>query len=182
MASVSFQDIRNAADRIRGILVETPCSVSKTLSSITGAEIVLKFENLQLTAAFKERGALAKLLSLTDEKREKGVIAMSAGNHAQAVAYHAQRLEIPATIVMPKYTPLIKVERTRGFGAEVVLHGEGFDDTRAFTEQHVKENDLLLIHPYDDPHVIAGQGTVALEMLSAFPDLDVIVVPLGGEV
>ncbi len=180
MTSVSFQDIQNAADRIRGTLVETPCSVSKTLSSITGAEIVLKFENLQFTAAFKERGALVKLMSLTDEERKKGVVAMSAGNHAQAVAYHAQRLEIPATIVMPMYTPLIKVERTRGYGAEVVLHGEGFDDTRAFTEQHAKENGLLLIHPYDDPHVIAGQGTVALEMLSEFPDLDVIVAPLGG--
>ncbi|MBT5872218.1 MAG: threonine ammonia-lyase [Candidatus Latescibacteria bacterium] len=180
MSQVTLDDIYTAAERIRGTLVETPCSVSKTLSRITGAEIVLKFENLQFTAAFKERGALVKLLSLDEGQRQNGVVAMSAGNHAQAVAYHASRLGIPATIVMPKYTPLVKVERTRGFGAQVILHGEGFDDTRAFTEQHAATENLLLVHPYDDPHVIAGQGTVALEMLEVFPDLDAIVVPVGG--
>jgi len=178
--SITYRDIEKAADQIKGVLVRTPCSVSQTLSAITGAEIYLKFENLQFTAAFKERGALVKLMSLTPEERQQGVIAMSAGNHAQAVAYHAKRLGIKATIVMPRFTPHVKVERTRATGARVILEGDGFDDTRAFTLTYAQEHDLLLVHPYDDPLVIAGQGTVALEMLEDHPDLDSLIIPIGG--
>lgn len=177
--SVSLEEIRSAAEAIDGYIVNTPCCSSLTLSEITGAEVILKFENQQFTASFKERGALVKLLSLNEHQRKQGVIAMSAGNHAQGVAYHAQRLGIPATIVMPRYTPNVKVERTRAFGVEVILHGEGFDEACEFTQELAKQKDLL-IHPYDDEDVIAGQGTIALEMLDDFPDLDVIVVPIGG--
>ena len=178
--SVGLQDIHDAAEVVRGIVEETPCIHSHTLSEIIGTTVVLKFENLQFTGSFKDRGALVKLLSLTEEQRKKGVIAMSAGNHAQAVAYHAQRLGVPAVIVMPRFTPTVKVEHTRGFGAEVILHGEGFDEAGVFAKALATEKGHCLIHPYDDPEIIAGQGTVALEMLAAHPDLDSLIVPIGG--
>ena len=174
------ENIQDAAKAIHGRIIKTLCAPSTTLSEITGASIILKFENLQFTGSFKERGALNKLLSLTPEKRKAGVIAMSAGNHAQAVAYHAQHLEIPAVIVMPRYTPNLKVEHTRAFNAEVILKGEDFDEAGVFAKQLAVERSLELIHPYDDENVMAGQGTVALEMLEAFPDLEFIVVPVGG--
>ncbi len=174
------KDIRNAAKAIDGGVVRTLCAPSATLSEITGASVILKFENLQFTGSFKERGALNKLLTLPPEKRKAGVIAMSAGNHAQAVAYHAQKLGIPAVIVMPRYTPNLKVEHTRDFNAEVILEGEDFDEAGAFAKLLAVERGLELIHPYDDEHVMAGQGTVALEMLEAFPHLNFIVVPVGG--
>jgi len=177
---VSLEDIKQAALDIRNQIINTPCCHSLTLSEITGAEIILKFENQQFTASFKERGALVKLLSLDEKQRTRGVIAMSAGNHAQGVAYHAQRLGIPATIVMPRYTPNVKVERTRVFGAEVILHGEGFDEACDFTENLAQQKGLYLIHPYDDEKIIAGQGTIAIEMLELFPELEVIMVPIGG--
>jgi len=180
MSPVTLDDVRAAAEALRGSVVETPCVHSRVLSELTGAEVVLKFENLQFTASFKERGALVKLLSLGAEERHAGVIAMSAGNHAQAVAYHAQRLGIFAVIVMPRFTPTNKVEHTRAFGAEVILAGESFDDAAELARRLADERGLTLVHPYDDPRVIAGQGTVALEMLAAFPDLEVLLVPVGG--
>ena len=178
--TISIQDIRQAASAIAGSVVKTPCTLSQTLSEITGAQIVLKFENHQFTASFKDRGALVKLLSLSTQQRQAGVVAMSAGNHAQAVAYHAQRLGITATIVMPRHTPNVKVERTRAFGADILLHGEGLDEARDFALKLAEEKGFELIHPYDDKEIIAGQGTIALEMLEAFPDLEVIVIPIGG--
>jgi threonine dehydratase len=178
--SISVQDIYQAADAIAESVVKTPCTRSQTLSEITGAEVFLKFENHQFTASFKDRGALAKILTLTPAERSAGVIAMSAGNHAQAVAYHAQRLGIPTTIVMPRHTPNVKVERTREFGAEVVLHGDGLDEAREFALGLARERGLKLIPPYDDKFIIAGQGTIAMEMLEAFPDLELIVIPVGG--
>ena len=178
--SVSVEDIRAAAAAIAGAVVDTPCLPSRTLSEITGAQVYLKFENHQFTASFKERGALNKLLSLTSEQRARGVIAASAGNHAQGVAYHARRLGIPAAIVMPRYTPAVKVEHTRAFGAEVVLEGALFDDAKAHAYRLASERGLTMVHPYDDEHVIAGQGTIALEMLAAHPELDTLVVPIGG--
>ena len=178
--SVSADDIRRAAEAIRGRVVETPCLYSKTLSSVTGAEVFLKFENLQFTASFKERGALHALLSLDPKVRGRGVVAMSAGNHALAVAHHAQQLGVPALIVMPRLTPTNKVEHTRALGAEVVLHGGGFDDAASFARELAERRGLHLLHPFDDADVIAGQGTVALEMLEARPDLEVLVVPVGG--
>jgi len=177
---ITLDHVREAAAAIRGSVVETPCIVSRTLSGITGAEVWLKFENLQFTAAFKERGALNKLRTLTDAQRAAGVLAVSAGNHAQAVAYHAQRLGVRATIVMPRFTPHIKVERTRGFGAEVILSGETFDEARRAGLGIAAERGATLVHPYDDPLVIAGQGTIALEMLAAAPQLETLVVPVGG--
>ncbi len=177
---VDFHDIQQAAALIRGRAVDTPCSFSAKLSELAGAEVYLKFENLQFTGSFKERGALVKLLSLSEAERAQGVIAMSAGNHAQAVAYHAQQLGIRAVIVMPRFTPNVKVERTRSFGADVILHGESLDEAGALTQQLLREQGLYLIHPYDDAHVIAGQGTIALEMLGQYPDLDVLIVPVGG--
>ncbi len=177
---VTLQDIINAAGILSGKIIKTPFSRSQILSEISGAEVFLKFENHQFTASFKERGALNKLLSLSAEERKKGVAAMSAGNHAQAVAYHAKRIGIPATIVMPRLTPNVKVERTRAFGAEVILHGKGLDEARRFTEDVIEERGLCLIHPYDDEKVIAGQGTIVLEMLDALPDLDVLLIPVGG--
>ena len=179
-AVVSLHDIRAAADTLQGWVEHTPCTLSRKLSALTGAEIILKYENRQYTGSFKDRGALVKLLSLTPQQRTTGVIAMSAGNHAQAVAYHAQRLNIPAVIVMPRFTPNVKVERTRSFGAEVVLHGDGLDEAATFTRQLAQDRGLHLVHPYDDPHIIAGQGTIALEMLTAHPDLAVLVIPVGG--
>jgi threonine dehydratase len=178
--TVHLRDIRDAADAIAGRVVRTPCTRSQTLSEITGAKVVLKFENHQFTASFKDRGALVRLLALTPEERSAGVIAMSAGNHAQAVAYHAQKLNIPATIVMPRRTPNVKVERTRAFGAEVILHGDGLDEAHRHTQALARQRSLPLIHPYDDERVIAGQGTIALEMLEAFADLEVLVIPVGG--
>jgi threonine dehydratase len=178
--TVTLEEIQKAAKRIAGEVVHTPCELSRTLSELTGAQVVLKFENHQFTASFKERGALAKLLSLEPAGRERGVVAMSAGNHAQAVAYHAQRLGIPATIVMPRYTPNVKVEHTRRFGAEVILEGADLAEAGERAEQLARKRDLLLLHPYDDPQVIAGQGTAALEMLEAHPDLEVLIVPVGG--
>jgi threonine dehydratase len=178
--AITLTDIREAADLIAPGIEQTPCAHSLTLSEITGAEVFLKFENLQFTGAFKERGALFKLLSLTPEERKAGVVAMSAGNHAQAVAYHAQRLGIPAVIVMPRFTPNVKVEHTRAFGAEVVLYGADLEEASAFTLEIGRERGLTLVHPYDDKKIIAGQGTIALEMLETYPDLEVIFVPIGG--
>jgi threonine dehydratase len=176
----TIDDIRAAAKRIDGAVIRTPMLVSRTLSELIGAEIWLKFENLQFTAAYKERGALNKLLQLTPEERARGVIAASAGNHAQAVAYHAKRLGIPATIVMPESTPTVKVTQTKGFGATVVLHGDMFDDAYARARELALENGYVFVHPFDDAQVIAGAGTVALEMLEDAPDLDMFVVPIGG--
>ncbi len=176
----TIDDIRAAAQRIQGSVLHTPMQVSRTLSEIIGAEVWLKFENLQFTAAYKERGALNKLLQLTGEERARGVIAASAGNHAQAVAYHARRLGIPATIVMPEPTPSVKVTQTAGHGATVVLHGDMFDYAYAKARELTLEKGFVFIHPFDDPQIIAGAGTTALEMLETAPDLDAIVVPIGG--
>jgi threonine dehydratase len=176
----TIDDIRAAAERIKGAVIHTPMLVSRTLSEIIGAEVWLKFENLQFTAAYKERGALNKLLQLSPEERKRGVIAASAGNHAQAVAYHAKRLGIPATIVMPESTPTVKVTQTAGFGATVVLHGELFDDAYTKARELAAEHGYVFVHPFDDPQIIAGAGTVGLEMLEDAPDLDTIVVPIGG--
>jgi threonine dehydratase len=180
MQPPTIEDIRAAAQRIEGAVIRTPMLVSKTLSEIIGAEVWLKFENLQFTAAYKERGALNKLLQLSPEERARGVIAASAGNHAQAVAYHAKRLGIPATIVMPESTPTVKVTQTAGFGATVVLHGDMFDDAYAKARELALEKGYVFVHPFDDAQIIAGAGTVALEMLEDAPDLDTIVVPIGG--
>jgi threonine dehydratase len=178
--TVTLEDVRAAAKRLEGQIARTPCLLSRTLSEMTGAEIWLKFENLQYTASFKERGAFNKLAQLTPEQRADGVIAMSAGNHAQGVAYHAKRLGIPATIVMPRQTPFVKVENTRRLGARVVLEGEGVEEAAVQAAEIAAREWLTFIHPFDDEAVIAGQGTIALEMLDAAPDLDVIVVPIGG--
>jgi threonine dehydratase len=180
MQPPTIDDIRAAAERIRGAVIRTPMLVSRTLSEIIGAEVWLKFENLQFTAAYKERGALNKLLQLSPEERQRGVIAASAGNHAQAVAYHAKRLGIPAVIVMPEPTPTVKVTQTAGHGAEVLLHGDMFDDAYAKARELALEKGYVFVHPFDDPQIIAGAGTVALEMLEDAPDLDTIVVPIGG--
>src|SRR5689334_10196757 len=180
MQPPTIDDIRVAAERIKGAVIRTPMLVSRTLSEILGAEVWLKFENLQFTAAYKERGALNKLLQLTPEERARGVIAASAGNHAQAVAYHAKRLGIPATIVMPEFTPTVKVTQTQGHGATVVLFGRIVDDAFARARELALENGYVFIHAFDDPRIIAGAGTVGLEMLEEAPDLDTIVVPIGG--
>jgi len=177
---LTLKDILIAADRLQGKLVNTPCNYARTLSRITGAEVYLKFENLQFTASFKERGALNKLQTLTAEQKKRGVISMSAGNHAQAVAYHSKRLGIPATIVMPQHTPEVKVTHTRSHGAEVILHGETLYEAAALVEKIRRERHLTMVHPYDDRHVVAGQGTVALEMLAQQPDLEVLIVSVGG--
>ncbi|GAA4723882.1 threonine ammonia-lyase [Sphingomonas lutea] len=176
----TIDDIRGAAARIEGNVVRTPMLVSRTLSEIVGAEIWLKFENLQFTAAYKERGALNKLLQLTEEERSKGVIAASAGNHAQAVAYHGKRLGIPVTIVMPEPTPTIKVTQTESHGAKVILHGPMFDDAYARARELSLEQGFHFVHPFDDAQIVAGAGTLGLEMLEDAPDLDTIVVPIGG--
>ena len=180
MQPPTIDDIRAAAERVKGAVIRTPMLVSRTLSEIIGAEVWLKFENLQFTAAYKERGALNKLLQLTEEERSKGVIAASAGNHAQAVAYHAKRLGIPAVIVMPESTPTVKVTQTEGHGAQVVLYGRIVDDAFARARELALENGYTFVHAFDDPKVIAGAGTVGLEMLEEAPDLDTIVVPIGG--
>lgn len=172
--------IRQVAAAIRDSVVATPCLRSETLSEATGAETWLKFENLQFTGSFKDRGALAKLISLDEGARGSGVIAASAGNHAQGVAYHAKRLGVPAVIVMPRHTPQVKIERTRVFGAEIVLEGDGFDDANACALALAEHRGLAFVHAYDDEEVIAGQGTVALEMLAAHSHFDVLFVPVGG--
>ncbi len=177
---LDLQTIQQAATRIQEHVLRTPCVPSHTLSDITGAQVFLKFENLQFTASFKERGACNKLAQLTMDERARGVIAMSAGNHAQGVAYHAQRLGIRAVIVMPRFTPGVKVERTRGFGAEVLLHGDTLDEARAHALMLAEQQQLVFVHPYDDPDIVAGQGTVALEMLADVPGLDTLVVAVGG--
>jgi threonine dehydratase len=177
---LTLQDIRDAAARLQGQVLDTPCVESKTLSQIVGAQVFLKFENLQFTASFKERGACNRLTLLTEEERARGVIAMSAGNHAQGVAYHAQRLGLRAVIVMPRFTPGVKVERTRGFGAEVVLHGDTLEEARAHAYALAQAQGLTFVHPYDDEGVAAGQGTLGLEMLQAVPDLDCLVIAVGG--
>ena len=177
---VSLDDIRAAAGRIAGATERTPMVHSRTLSALTGAQVFLKFENLQFTASFKERGALNKLLSLSAQERKRGVIAMSAGNHAQAVAYHAARLGIPAVIVMPKGSPNTKVKNTQVHGAEVVLAGESLAEAGQHALSRAARDHLVFVHPYEDERIIAGQGTVALEMLEAVPDLEVLVVPVGG--
>ncbi len=177
---VDLADIRRAADIIRGHVLETPCVFSRTLSEITGAEVHLKFENLQFTASFKERGACHRLSQLSPEERRRGVVAMSAGNHAQGVAYHGHRLGIPVVIVMPRHTPAVKVERTRGFGAEVVTAGDTLEEARDHADALARERGLTFVHPYDDPAVIAGQGTLGLEMLEAVPSLDTLVISIGG--
>jgi len=177
---IQLTDIEAAAARLQGHLLRTPCVASHTLSDITGAQVFLKFENLQFTSSFKERGACNKLAQLTLEERQRGVIAMSAGNHAQGVAYHAQRLGLRAVIVMPRFTPGVKVERTRGFGAEIVLHGDTLDEARNHALTLAAQQQLVFVHPYDDADIVAGQGTVALEMLQDVPELDTLVVAVGG--
>jgi threonine dehydratase len=177
---VTLKDIEAAAQVINGQVVRTPCMHSRTLSDITGAEVYLKFENHQFTASFKERGALNKLASLDAAQRAKGVIACSAGNHAQGVAYHAHRLGIPAAIVMPRYTPWVKVEQTQRHGAEVILEGDNFDGAKDFAMTAAVERGLTLVHPYNDEKVIAGQGTAGLEMLKEVPALDALIVAIGG--
>ena len=172
--------IQAAAGRLKGQIERTPCRHSKTLSKITGAEVWVKFENLQFTAAYKERGALNKLMLLSDAEKAKGVIAASAGNHAQGLAYHGARLGVPVTIVMPKTTPFVKVQHTRDFGATVVIEGETYDDANAHARKLRDEQGLTFVHPFDDYDIMAGQGTIALEMLEDAPDLEVLPVPIGG--
>ena len=178
--TVTLDDIRAARERLGGAVVRTPLAKSETLSAQLRADIHLKFENQQFTASFKERGALNRLLLLPDAARERGVVAMSAGNHAQALAYHGRRLGVPVTIVMPRSTPNAKVRQTRVFGADVLLHGNGLAETFEFTQRLAADRDLVLIHPFDDAAVIAGQGTLGLEMLEQAPDLDTLVIPVGG--
>ena len=177
---IELADIRQAAQRLQGQVLTTPCVESRTLSRITGATVFLKFENLQFTASFKERGACNKLAQLSGSAPDQGVVAMSAGNHAQGVAYHAQRLGLRAVIVMPRFTPGVKVERTRSFGAEIVLHGDTLDEAREHALVLAAEQRLSFVHPYDDEAIVAGQGTVGLEMLQAVPELDTLVVAVGG--
>src|SRR5512140_2830831 len=178
--TLAFNDILAARDRLQGHIERTPCRHSRTLSEITGAEVWVKFENLQFTAAYKERGALNKLLQLSEAEKKRGVIAASAGNHSQGLAYHAARLGIPVTIVMPRGTPFVKVQQTRAHGAEVVIEGEGYDEASAVAMRLCEERDLVFVHPFNDLDVMAGQGTVALEMLEDVPDLEVLPIPIGG--
>lgn len=179
-AAVTLADVRAAQARIADAIVRTPTLRSRTLSEMTGANVWLKFENLQFTAAYKERGALNKLLQLTPEERRRGVVAASAGNHAQALAYHGRRLGIPVTIVMPKPTPTVKVQQTEGHGATIILHGERFDDAQAHAYEVAFARGLVFVHPFDDPAIVAGQGTVALEMLEDVPEIDTLAIPIGG--
>jgi len=177
---ISLADIAAARRTIAGHVLGTPMLPAPPLSALTGADVYVKYENLQVTNSFKERGACVKLAALSDDERRRGVIAMSAGNHAQAVAYHARRLAVPATIVMPVTTPFVKVKATEALGAAVVLCGETLTQAQARAEAIAAEQNLVWVHPYDDAHIIAGQGTVALEMLEQVPDLDVLVIPIGG--
>jgi threonine dehydratase len=177
---VGFAEIEAAAQVLEGQVIRTPCLRSERLSELLGCALTLKYETFQHSSSFKDRGAYVKLASLTAEERARGVIAMSAGNHAQGVAYHATRLGIPATIVMPKLTPFLKVEKTTQFGARVLLEGDSVDEAADYAHRLAAERDLTFIHPYDDAQIIAGQGTVGLEMLTEAPDLEVLVVPIGG--
>jgi threonine dehydratase len=177
---ITLAEIEAARKALVGQVLRTPMLPAPRLSELTGARVHVKYENLQVTNSFKDRGAFVKLSSLSPAERERGVIAMSAGNHAQAVAYHARRLGIKATIVMPETTPFVKVESTRAHGADVVLEGDGVSDAQARAEAIARERGLSFVHPYDDERIIAGQGTIALEMLEEVPDLDVLVVPIGG--
>jgi threonine dehydratase len=177
---VTLADIEAATGTIAGHVLRTPVLPAPPLSALTGAEVFVKYENLQVTNSFKERGACVKLASLSADERRRGVIAMSAGNHAQAVAYHARRLQIPATIVMPVTTPFVKVKATEVHGANVVLHGETLTEAQARAEAIAEAGNLVWVHPYDDPRIIAGQGTIALEMLEEVPGLDVLIIPIGG--
>lgn len=178
--ALTAADVAGAHARVEGAVVRTPTLHSKTLSAITGADVWLKFENLQFTAAYKERGALNALSLMDPEQRARGVIAASAGNHAQGLAYHGARLGVPVTIVMPKTTPTVKVQQTQSHGATIVLHGEKYDDAYAHARQLEVERGLTFVHPFDHPHIAAGQGTVALEMLADVPQLDTLVIPIGG--
>jgi threonine dehydratase len=175
---ITYSDIQAAAARIAPHVLNTPCVESKTLSQITGAQVFLKFENLQFTSSFKERGACNKLSQLSPDTR--GVVAMSAGNHAQGVAHHAKRLGLRAVIVMPQFTPGVKVDNTLRLGAEVILHGDTLDEARSHALLIAQEQSLTLVHPYDDAAIVAGQGTTALEMLQSVPDLDTLIVAIGG--
>jgi threonine dehydratase len=175
---IQLKNIQDAAQRLDGQILKTPCVASRTLSDITGAQVFLKFENLQFTSSFKERGACNKLVQIANP--QAGVIAMSAGNHAQGVAYHAQRLGMKATIVMPRFTPGVKIERTRGFGAEIVLHGDTLDEAREHALTLAQAQGLTFVHPYDDADIVTGQGTVALEMLQEVPELDTLIIAVGG--
>ncbi|MCT8973024.1 threonine ammonia-lyase [Microbaculum marinisediminis] len=177
---ISLEDVAAAAETIRGHVLRTPLVAAPRLSAMSGAEVFVKYENLQVTNAFKERGALNKLAALTDDERERGVVALSAGNHAQALACHARRLGIPATIVMPRTTPFTKIASTESFGARVVLEGETVGECGAVVDALIAREGLVLVHPYDDPLVMAGQGTIGLEMLEDQPDLDCLIVPIGG--
>jgi threonine dehydratase len=177
---LTLADIRAAHERIADAIIRTPTTLSRTLSGMVGANVYLKFENLQFTAAYKERGALNTLLLMDEEQRARGVIAASAGNHAQGLAYHGARLGVPVTIVMPKHTPIVKVYQTQSHGAEIVLHGEKYDDAYAHARELEKERGLTFVHPFDDPRIAAGQGTVALEMLEDQPDIDTLIIPIGG--
>ncbi|AOA58972.1 threonine ammonia-lyase [Acinetobacter larvae] len=179
-AAPTFEQIQAAQHRLQGLIVNTPCVLSETLSKKLGATIWLKFENLQFTASFKERGALNKLLSLSQQESQRGVIAASAGNHAQGVAYHAQRTGVAATIVMPTQTPQVKIQRVREYGARVILHGQDFAEAAAKMQQLAAQEHLTIVHPFDDAAVIAGQGTVAIEMLASVANLDILLVPIGG--
>lgn len=172
--------IQAAAGRLKGQIERTPCRHSRTLSKITGAEVWVKFENLQFTAAYKERGALNKLMLLSEAEKRQGVIAASAGNHAQGLAYHGARLGVPVTIVMPRTTPFVKVQHTRDFGATVIIEGETYDDANAHARKLRDEQGLTFVHPFDDYDIMAGQGTIALEMLEDAPDLEILPVPIGG--
>jgi threonine dehydratase len=176
----SLADIRDAARAIEGSVIRTPFLPSPRLSALTGASVIVKYENLQATASFKERGALVKFLSLSEAERSRGIVTMSAGNHAQAVAYHAERLGLPATVVMPSPTPFVKIAATRGFGANVILEGETLVECQSLVERIVAETGATLIHPYNDPEVVRGQGTIGLEILEQAEDLDAVVVPVGG--
>lgn len=178
--ALSIDHVRAAATLLEGQVQKTPMLPAPRLSALTGAEVFVKYENMQTTGSFKERGALTKLSALSEEERRRGVVTMSAGNHAQAVAYHARRLGIPATIVMPEPTPLVKVENTRAHGADVVLFGETLYECRSRVDAIIAAEGSTLVHPYDDPAVMAGQGTIALEMLAERPDLDMLVIPIGG--
>ena len=177
---ISPSDIKAAAVALQGAVIETACNPSRTLSEICGCNLWLKFENLQFTSSFKERGALNRLGALSAAERARGVIAMSAGNHALGVAYHAKRLGIPATIVMPLGTPMVKVENTKRHGANVIITGQTLEEAGGFAREQASADGLTMIHPYDDPLVIAGQGTIGFEMLRAVPELETLVVPIGG--
>jgi len=178
--TVTLADIETARRQLAGAILRTPMLPAPKLSGLTGAEVYVKYENLQVTNSFKDRGAFVKLAALGEDERRRGVISMSAGNHAQAVAYHARRLNIPATIVMPITTPFVKVKATEAYGAKVVLHGETLSECQDRVAAIIAERQLVQVHPYDDPAIIAGQGTIALEMLDEVPDLDMLVVPIGG--